>query len=796
MKSLPFWLGMCLFAVYLLSFSHKLHVMDEFVGYAVGNNWVQHGRPDVNQFIWTNHWHSTPPGIWGIDHNLYTKKAPGISLAATPLIWLGHNLPGLNAIHLSLLLSAIVTAATGSLLLIWLAELGISRPVAALTALIYGLGTIAWVYARFLWEHSLMAFLFLLAAWALWRAIHRPNTSRRWVWVLLSSLAATLSLTMRFEAAMAVALFGAYTVLYAAPLPPRLFSMQDAVTFLTEKTRWLWAALYGLLPAMTLLWLLYFNAVRFGSAGETGYNREILFQRPWEGAFGLLFSPSTGMFIYMPVMMLLLAGLRPAWRRLPHPYFWLLAALTLFYWIFYGAWFSWGSTWVWGPRFMLHTLPLLMLPVAEVLDILRRPPPESRLVAGPWRGLAIGGAALLVLAGFVINFLGVAVDLNEHFLRLGRNDNYVFNWAAFAPLGHWQILREGLVDVSWLQPTASGLTLHWNILLPPLALLLVAIAGLVAAFKQQPDGSLRNTRIAAHPVALLLATAFAALVTLWMMRGTAQLAQSGAQAQADAPLLQLLAGQADDSDSLLISMPPYGDVLEITSTVMGNLHRPLPTYAWIESEPRAIQPDERERIWQAVSAQSRRVWLFERWLTPADPLSETAARARRDAYPTAERWLNSSGRLTLVALPGDAPPAQSAPLNVPFAGGLSLLDFAVEQTSLSPGDILRVRLNWQAAAGASPSGGVVAFVHLLNETGAANVAQHDRLLVDAQQPRQSALLPGQTAPQGYGLQLPANLPPGSYPLIVGLYTAESGQRLPRTDGSPDDFLYLTNITVN
>jgi hypothetical protein len=28
-----------------------------------------------------------------------------------------------------------------------------------------------------------------------------------------------------------------------------------------------------------------------------------------------------------------------------------------------------------------------------------------------------------------------------------------------------------------------------------------------------------------------------------------------------------------------------------------------------------------------------------------------------------------------------------------------------------------------------------------------------------------------------------------------LYLANSGQRLPRTDGSPDDFLYLTNIAI-
>ena len=299
----------------------------------------------------------------------------------------------------------------------------------------------------------------------------------------------------------------------------------------------------------------------------------------------------------------------------------------------------------------------------------------------------------------------------------------------------------------------------------------------------------------AHPLTLSLATILALICSYLMLRGTAQLELTGTQAQADTPLLQTLTAQADDFDSLLVPMPPFGDVLEISSTVMGNLHRPLPAYVWIESDPRAIQPNERDRIWQAVNAQSRRVWLFERWLTPADPLSQTAARYNRDAFPVAEQWVADSGRLTLVALPDNTAPAQPVPLDVPFEGGLILLDFAVENPTLAPGDILRVRLTWQAKGDVSPTGSVIGFVHLLDEAANANAAQHDRLLIDLQRPQQSPLLPGQVAPQGYGLQLPPDLSPGTYPLIVGLYAADSGQRLSRADGNLDDFLYLMNIVI-
>jgi hypothetical protein len=553
--ALPFWLTLCLFSIYLLSFSGKLHIMDEFVGFAVGNNLAQHGRADVNQFIWTNHWHSTPPGLWGKDGNLYTKKAPGISLAAAPLIWLGHTLPGLNAVHVSLLLCALVTALTGGLLFIWLTQLGISQAVATFTTLGYGLSTIALVYARFLWEHSVIAFAFLLAFWALYQAVHQPQAGSRWFWILLCSAALALSLTMRFEMPPAIALVGLYLFLY---LPPPLanWSMRELGNLVRDKQRWLWLGLYGILPLVTVIWLLYFNFTRFGSASETGYNREILFHKPWEGAFGLLFSPSTGLFIYCPLLLLALFGIRPAWQRWPRPYLLLISGLTLFYWLFYGSWFSWGSTWVWGPRFMLHTLPLLMLFVAAALSSDASVPQRS----ARWRRVAWSGGISLAGLGLMINLLGILVDLNEHFLRLGRNDNFVFNWAAFPPLGHWRILQEGLIDLSWVYARPESLGIAWEIAIYPLLLVGVAAVGLVVVYRSAapvgPQAPHSYNRLFTHPAAFLFTSLFTIVLTYLMMLATAQAGLATPQAQADEPVLQTLSEAWRTRDVLLVAMPP------------------------------------------------------------------------------------------------------------------------------------------------------------------------------------------------------------------------------------------------
>ncbi|MEW5957873.1 MAG: hypothetical protein AB1801_09135 [Chloroflexota bacterium] len=818
---LPFWIGWFLFAVYLLSFSGKFHVMDEVAVFTAGHNLARYGRADINPLLWTHHWTPNPPGIWGVDHNLYTKKAPGISFIAAPLIWLGHALPGLNAVHVGLLTNALVTALTAGLLLVWLVDLGFTRLSAGLASLGYGLCSMAWVYARMFWESSLLALFFLVAIWAAYRAIHSSAATSRRRWLLGCGLAAAVGLTLRFEAAAAAGLIGLYLAWDMLAKRPRRMANggpnreRNAHTLLTDHSPPFAAPRFPLppprsslsalrpLPSLLLylaptllvaLGLAWFNLARFGSLIETGYTQELLFRAPWVGGWGLLFSPGRGLFIYAPLLLLLFFGLRPAWRRLPRPYFWLIAGVSLFYWLFYGSWFAWGGTWGWGPRFLLPILPLLMLFVAGPIEWASQARPER---PQPWLWPARLGMAGLVLLSLAVNLLGVTVDFNEHFLRLGRNDNFVFNWAAFPPLGHWRILREGLVDLIWLRPGPAGLTIDWPSLTPALLLLILAAAAPATA-RRAPKLPFPRSPLIVVSLCLLLTAG----LTYQMMRATARIAWSGQQAQADGAVLDRLAASARPGDALHVSLPPFGDVLETSTLLLAYLEPSLPAYTWIESQPRAIQPEERERVWQATQAGARRVWLFERWLTPADPLSLSAARLAQEAFPVQEQWFERSGRLTLYALADASSSAQTMPLNIPFQGEVTLVEAAIWDHTVAPGEILKVRLTWQIppveqlAASGLPNERLIAFVHLIaGPAGGQNVAQQDRLLLDLQHIEQSPLRPGQTTSQGYGLQLPAGLSPGVYPLIGGLYTAGAAQRLSRIDGSPDDFLYLGDVTV-
>lgn len=827
--SLPFSIGIFLFSIYLLSFSGKFHVMDELAVFTAAHNLAQHGQADINQLIWTNHWTPNPPGIWGENGNLYTKKPPGISFASAPLIGLGIAIPGLNAVQVGLLTNSIVTALTAGLLFIWLIDLGFSKSTATLSTLGYGLCTIAWVYARMFWESSLLAATFLVAVWSIYRATHVPELRRRWPWLLTCGVAVGLGMALRFEAILMIALIGLYLVANqqrGASASGRTSEVvSQEVGHITHSTsssshRIPRLALPGsalirliaiyLAPSFVIgLGLLYFNLIRYGSIGETGYSQEILFRKPWVGAFGLLFSPGRGLFIYAPLTLLLLFGIRPAWRRLPRLYFGLIGSVCLCYWLFYGAWFAWGGTWGWGPRFLLPILPLLLLFVAEPLEWLGRQKQSG--LKSRFLGAGVGILAILSL---VVNFLGITVDFNEHFSRLGSNDDFVFNWAAFPPLAHWDILREGLVDLIWLRPHVEGLKIEWPVLLPTLVLFVLAAANLIMTYYGEigtPNKGLGSTtqipRQTSHLELRSIALAVAIGTTLLTMVGTAHVPLADQQTKLDLPMLDFLSDMARPGDALLVAMPAFGDVQEISTLLMAYQARPLPTYVWIEDGPRAIQAYERARVQQAIQAKARRAWLFERWHTQSDPTSISATHLDQTAFPVQERWFAQSGKLTLYALADSSQPSPTkVPLNIPFQGGLALVDFAVwnDELTVETGDTLKLRLTWQAAGASEPlpegmpgtTGGIIAFAQLLQPgTPVDNVAQSDRLLVDLQTLNRSPLQPGQTVQQGYGLLLPDDLTPGSYPLIIGLYHAPTGQRLLRTDDSPDDFVYLTNIVV-
>ncbi|HUS15888.1 MAG TPA: hypothetical protein VM536_12860, partial [Chloroflexia bacterium] len=103
---------------------------------------------------------------------------------------------------------------------------------------------------------------------------------------------------------------------------------------------------------------------------------------------------------------------------------------------------------------------------------------------------------------------------------------------------------------------------------------------------------------------------------------------------------------------------------------------------------------------------------------------------------------------------------------------LQLIGYALGPAA--PGQALAVTLYWQALA-AIPQDYTV-FVHVFDAQGVP-VAQQDGQPLDGRAPT-SWWAPGEVFRDVHQVDLPADLPPGSYAVQVGLYYWATGERLP------------------
>jgi hypothetical protein len=134
------------------------------------------------------------------------------------------------------------------------------------------------------------------------------------------------------------------------------------------------------------------------------------------------------------------------------------------------------------------------------------------------------------------------------------------------------------------------------------------------------------------------------------------------------------------------------------------------------------------------------------------------------------------------------PPAQR--LDAAWQDGIVLVGADPISTTVTAGATLPVRLVWSASA--QPQRDYTIFVHLVDESGVP-LAQHDRQPAGGFYPT-SAWEPGVQVAEQYQLDVPADLAPGRYRLVTGLYDPVKNERLFSLAGA-DSFLVAT-ITVN
>ena len=159
-KTIAAWLALFLFGIYLLSFSGQLYSQDSMSMFSVTESFVKRGEFSTDQ-LWTLF---KARNEIASDGESYSKYGYGMSLFIAPLYALALALPGdLGLVQTTLLTSAIVIALSGALVFLAARRLRFSRGVSVVTALLFGLATPAWVYAKQLWSEPYSLFTLFAA---------------------------------------------------------------------------------------------------------------------------------------------------------------------------------------------------------------------------------------------------------------------------------------------------------------------------------------------------------------------------------------------------------------------------------------------------------------------------------------------------------------------------------------------------------------------------------------------------------------------------------------------------------
>jgi hypothetical protein len=315
--------------------------------------------------------------------HVYTNFPIGPSLIAVPFVFAIDQLArsvwsfDLQAyvsqtipIDIERFVASIVVALT-AVVMYRIGRLYLNRSRALFLVFVFACGTSAWSTAsRALWQHGPSMLMLALALYILLLARQTPHLSQ------FAALPLALSYVMRPSNSLAIVLLTWFVF----------------VQYRSYFVRYmLWAAVIAA-PFVAYNGSIYQSPL---SPYYTLY-RSSDAATFFEALLGTLFSPSRGLFIFSPILLLAVVSVIQAIRRrsLERLDVFIVASLAL-HWLITSLWPIWWGGWSFGPRLFADTLPYwmyLMIPAIAELPGLNQPRNSMRTVIA----LALAGLSFFI----------------------------------------------------------------------------------------------------------------------------------------------------------------------------------------------------------------------------------------------------------------------------------------------------------------------------------------------------------------------------------------------------------------
>lgn len=364
-----------------------------------------------------------------------------------------------------------VTALTVALVFALTRRIYKSEKVGIICALLYGVGTVALPQSKPFYSEGTAALFLLLCFF-----IQCRGNLNTWDF-LFAGCGMGMAILTRVDSVVAFPALG-------------FFSLYRAFDGVWHRRAALGKGLIRLLAfalpvILAVVFIAGYNNYRFGSVAATGYEDQdegIQFGTPiLVGLYGQLFSAGKGLFIYSPVLVLLLWAVPRFVRKFPLEGL-IILGVSLAYILVMSKWLNWAGGWCWGPRHIFQVNCFLIIPLG-ILFHKTSTTSVSELSHDPherlWRLLPKIGYTLLFGCALLLNGLGVSASYMDALQPMSEYQRYMTLWIPnfTLPVLYWELIDVGRTDIWWVYFLRAPLG-WWRLLalIPPAGIVVFGLA--------------------------------------------------------------------------------------------------------------------------------------------------------------------------------------------------------------------------------------------------------------------------------------------------------------------------------